>query len=180
MCASGWITTVSTPTKPTKPTEIWGLSPADLGSTSTALAGANTALFAVVLTLVALIPTLFELARSRATSYVAGEETARRLRGDLAWLSYTIWAFAAMTAVSLFGILKPWFWLVAIVIVVFCGTLVVVAAASFRIAAITRQLVASGDNRRPPERLPNAVGDHIARWFSGVRRHQKRCYVAAQ
>src|SRR5262249_20001936 len=84
----------------------------DLATFSSIIALVSASLLAVVLTLVALIPSLFELARTRISSFLSGEETEERLRNGLRWLSYTIWVFAVATVGGLVGMLESAYFLI--------------------------------------------------------------------
>ena len=101
----------------------------------------NGGLLAVVVTLVALIPTLVEVVRAKTPSFFAGEITRTQLKNSLTLLGLTIWTFGIATLVSIFLLVwfNFWFFLVALVLTVV--SLIILVVASYLIAKIALSVI---------------------------------------
>lgn len=67
------------------------------------MAQVSAGLFALALTLVALVPTLVEIARVKSASYLSGDIARRRLKRALRWVGYAIWIYGVVTLLCLVG-----------------------------------------------------------------------------
>jgi len=102
------------------------------------LADLSTALLALVVTIVALFPTLIELVRERQPNFLSVEIARRSLRGNLRQLSWTIWGFGMCTLLSMLGLAWANIYLAAITFGLFSLCLLLVIWSSFRIAKVYR------------------------------------------
>ena len=101
----------------------------------------NGGLLAVVVTLVALIPTLVEVVRAKTPSFFAGEVTRGRLRNSLTFLAWTIWTFGIATFISIFLLIHYSFWAFLIVLALTAVSLIILIVASYIIAKIALSII---------------------------------------
>ena len=117
------------------------LDPKDILSIFSTLLQVNAAFLGVVVTLVALVPALVEMVRSRYPNFLSSEVTRRRLNRGLASLSITIWLFGSATFLSIVGLLTLYTVLVDLVLLISSLVIGIILWASSDLAAVARSVI---------------------------------------
>lgn len=108
----------------------------DITAILTVLASLNGGLLAVAVTLVALIPTLVEIARVKSPTFLSGEAARRHLKSGLIQLRFTILFSGVATLLSVVGLIWQNNFLLAAVLLLFAIGLVFVTRAGYIISSI--------------------------------------------
>ena len=105
------------------------------------MAQVSAGLFALALTLVALVPTLVEIARVKSASYLSGDSARRRLKRALNRIGHTIWIYGVITVLCLVGTVVGGIYFLPLVSVLFIIGIVILIHSGLVIAKITRSVI---------------------------------------
>lgn len=100
--------------------------------------GVTTALFAVALTLVALVPPLADMSRARGSSYFATQNAKTALSNALKYLSLSLGIFALAMLIGGIGIVWPSGAIAIAIAVIDAAGLAIVVIAGARLSLMAR------------------------------------------
>jgi len=111
------------------------LGGAQLGDLFNLLAQLEGALLAVGITLLALVPTLIEMARTRSPGFLSERSARRRVRNSMILLNIATWILGAALVFSVSGLLFPCAILAIVTMVVSAVGLVLLIVTSYIVAS---------------------------------------------